>query len=98
MKLSRIPVALSSLCLAAMQASTGAAAAEKDTLPRKVGDWTLAISDDGIGRAPEAWSHGLGLGGVRKRVKLLGGRVVWAEQPERGIRCEVQAPLSGEPG
>lgn len=49
MKLSRIPFALSSLCLAAMQASTGAAAAEKDTLPRKVGDWTLAISEDGGG-------------------------------------------------
>ncbi len=62
------------------------------------GRLTLAVSDDGIGRAPETWPHGLGLGGVRKRVKLLGGRVVWAEQPERGIRCEVQAPLSGEPG
>ena len=49
MKLSRIPFALSLLCLAAMQASTGAAAAEKDALPRKVGDWTLAISEDGGG-------------------------------------------------
>ena len=60
------------------------------------GRLTLVVSDDGIGRAPETWPHGLGLGGVRKRVKLLGGRVVWTEQPERGIRCEVQAPLSGE--
>ena len=49
MKLSRIPFALSLLCLAAMQASTGAAAAEKDALPRKIGDWTLAISEDGGG-------------------------------------------------
>jgi signal transduction histidine kinase len=59
---------------------------------------TLIVSDDGIGRAPETWSHGLGLGGVRKRVKLLGGRVEWAELPERGIRCEVRATLSGEAG
>ena len=54
----------------------------------------LTVSDDGIGRAPEAWSHGLGLGGVRKRVKLLGGQVRWQEAQPRGVRCEVQAPLA----
>ncbi|MDO9283550.1 MAG: ATP-binding protein [Aquabacterium sp.] len=57
---------------------------------------TLSVSDDGNGRAPETWSHGLGLGGVRKRVKLLGGQVRWVEREGRGIRCEVQAPLSGD--
>ena len=62
------------------------------------GRLTLLVSDDGIGRAPETWSHGLGLGGVRKRVKLLGGQVVWVEQAERGIRCEVRVPLSSEKG
>jgi signal transduction histidine kinase len=59
---------------------------------------TMIVSDDGIGRAPETWSHGLGLGGVRKRVKLLGGRVEWTELPGRGIRCEVRAPLSSATG
>jgi signal transduction histidine kinase len=56
----------------------------------------LVVSDDGCGRAPQGWSHGLGLGGVRKRVKLLGGDVVWRERQPRGIRCEVQASLISE--
>ena len=57
------------------------------------GRLTLVVSDDGVGRAPETWSHGLGLGGVRKRVKLLGGQVAWNERAPRGIRCEVRVPL-----
>ena len=51
---------------------------------------TLTVADDGIGRDPQAWSHGLGLGGVRKRVKLLGGTVRWSENAARGITCEVR--------
>jgi signal transduction histidine kinase len=54
----------------------------------------LTVSDDGVGRTPETWAHGLGLGGVRKRVKLLGGKVAWTARPARGIRCEVTAPLT----
>ncbi|MDE2277041.1 MAG: histidine kinase, partial [Burkholderiales bacterium] len=50
----------------------------------------LRVADDGDGRAPEAWAHGLGLGGVRKRVKLLGGEVTWRENRPRGIVCEVR--------
>jgi signal transduction histidine kinase len=49
----------------------------------------LRVADDGEGQAPEAWSHGLGLGGVRKRVKLMGGQVEWRAQQPRGIVCEV---------
>ena len=60
------------------------------------GQLQLQVSDDGIGRAPDQWSHGLGLGGVRKRVKLLGGQVRWIEREPRGIRCEVRAPLRAE--
>ena len=56
----------------------------------------LTVTDDGIGRQPESWSPGLGLGGVRKRVKLLGGEVVWRERSGRGIRCEVRVPKLGE--
>lgn len=55
----------------------------------------LRLQDDGEGRSPERWAHGLGLGGIRKRVKLLGGRVQWREQPERGIVCEVDLPDLG---
>jgi signal transduction histidine kinase len=49
----------------------------------------LNVSDDGVGRNPRAWSHGLGLGGVRKRVKQLGGEVEWREVTPHGISCRV---------
>jgi len=49
----------------------------------------LSVSDDGVGRNPRAWSHGLGLGGVRKRVKQLGGTVEWREVAPSGIGCRV---------
>ena len=51
---------------------------------------SLTISDNGIGRNPQSWSHGLGLGGVRKRVKQLGGEVEWAENRPQGITCRVR--------
>ncbi|HEX7385471.1 MAG TPA: ATP-binding protein [Burkholderiaceae bacterium] len=49
----------------------------------------LSVSDDGVGRAPREWAHGLGLGGVRKRVKQLGGEVEWVELQPHGIACNV---------
>ncbi len=49
----------------------------------------LSVSDNGVGRNPQAWAHGLGLGGVRKRVKQLGGEVDWRELPAGGICCRV---------
>jgi signal transduction histidine kinase len=52
----------------------------------------LSVADDGEGRNPQAWSHGLGLGGVRKRVKQLGGEVAWRENGAQGIVCEVRVP------
>jgi signal transduction histidine kinase len=57
----------------------------------------LSVADDGRGRNPQAWSHGLGLGGVRKRVKLLGGEVRWRENVPRGIVCEVRVPKFAAP-
>ena len=56
------------------------------------GQLRLTLADDGIGRDPQAWSHGLGLGGVRKRVKLLGGDVQWRENGRAGIVCTVLIP------
>ena len=56
------------------------------------GNLSLSVSDDGVGRQPQAWSHGLGLGGVRKRVKQLGGDVVWRENQPSGIACHVTVP------
>lgn len=49
----------------------------------------LRVADDGSGREPQRWSHGLGLGGVRKRVKQLGGEVEWTEIEPAGIACRV---------
>jgi signal transduction histidine kinase len=58
----------------------------------------LTITDNGLGRNPRAWAHGLGLGGVRKRVKQLGGEVEWQEAAPQGIRCRVTIPsLSARP-
>lgn len=54
--------------------------------------FTLLIQDDGKGRNPDAWSHGLGLGGIRKRVKLMNGSVAWRELEPRGIECLVVVP------
>ena len=56
------------------------------------GSLRLSVCDDGEGRDPQAWSHGLGLGGIRKRVKLLGGQVAWRENGPRGICCEATIP------
>ena len=56
---------------------------------------TLTVTDDGQGRDPEAWSHGLGLGGVRKRVKQLGGSVHWRAGEGRGIVCAAVIPSLG---
>ncbi|NWG73517.1 MAG: histidine kinase, partial [Rubrivivax sp.] len=58
----------------------------------------LVVADDGCGRDPAQWRAGLGLGGVRKRVRQLGGEVRWSEREPRGIRCEVVLPRLGEHG
>ena len=50
----------------------------------------LSVADDGVGLDPQGWAHGLGLGGVRKRAKVLGGTVRWRENRSRGIVCEVR--------
>ena len=53
------------------------------------GSLTLTVTDNGNGKNPESWSHGLGLGGIRKRVKQLGGTVQWRENGPQGIACRV---------
>ena len=49
----------------------------------------VTVTDDGIGQAPEHWAPGLGVGGVRKRVRQLGGGVSWHERRPQGICCRV---------
>ena len=56
---------------------------------------TLRVGDDGKGGDPQTWAHGLGLGGVRKRVRALGGSVHWQANGHRGILCVVTVPNLG---
>lgn len=56
----------------------------------EAGRLLLHVADDGRGRDPQGWAHGLGLGGVRRRVKLLGGEVRWSNNEPCGIACEVR--------
>ena len=59
----------------------------------------LSVSDDGRGRGPKGWAHGLGLSGVRKRVKQLNGQVEWSDGAPHGVCCRVIVQnLSGQPG
>jgi signal transduction histidine kinase len=62
------------------------------------GELLLTVQDDGQASDPTTWSPGLGLGGVRKRVRQLGGKVQWralGEPPAGpGIRCDVRVPLA----
>jgi hypothetical protein len=37
------------------------------------------------------------MGGVRKRVKILGGEVVWKENTPQGIVCRVRVPQFASP-
>ncbi len=54
----------------------------------------LTVVDDGVGGTPQEWSTGLGLGGIRKRVRMLGGPIAWLRNTPTGVRCEVSVPLS----
>lgn len=56
------------------------------------GDLRIVVSDNGVGKDPTKWAQGLGLGGVRKRVKNLGGSVQWSTDSPRGTICVVNIP------
>ena len=58
----------------------------------------IRVADDGEGRAPQQWRPGLGVGGVRKRVKQLAGHVRWEENSPQGIVCVVDLRLDGVAG
>ena len=54
---------------------------------------TLTVADNGVGGTPKDWSTGLGLGGIRKRVRMLGGTIAWQQNTPAGVRCDVSVPL-----
>jgi signal transduction histidine kinase len=55
----------------------------------------LTVSDDGVGLDPDrlqAVSSGVGILGMRERVRLLGGELSIVSRPLRGTRVEVHLP------
>jgi signal transduction histidine kinase len=58
------------------------------------GQLKLAVADNGVGGTPKDWSTGLGLGGIRKRVRLLGGTIAWQQNTPGGVRCDVSVTLA----
>jgi signal transduction histidine kinase len=59
----------------------------------------LTVTDNGVGGTPKDWSTGLGLGGIRKRVRMLGGTIAWQQNTPAGVRCDVSVVLvSMSPG
>lgn len=54
----------------------------------------VTVADNGVGADPRSWTHGLGLGGVRKRVKQIGGEVRWELVPGGGVACHVRLDLA----
>lgn len=56
------------------------------------GQLTITVRDNGIGGAPSTWIQGLGVNGVRKRVRQLGGHVEWQQRAPSGIQCRIWIP------
>jgi two-component system, NarL family, sensor kinase len=59
---------------------------------------TLAVLDDGVGLPDElahAGSGGMGLAGMRRRMREVGGRLVLSERPGGGTRVEATVPWRG---
>jgi signal transduction histidine kinase len=60
---------------------------------------TLEICDDGVGFDPSAPAtdnthHGLGLLGMRERMRMIGGELTIFTAPGQGTRILARAPLA----
>jgi len=54
----------------------------------------LTIQDDGIGFDPDhPLREGLGLIGIRERIRQLGGTLAITSQPQKGTILKVELPL-----
>jgi two-component system, NarL family, sensor histidine kinase UhpB len=64
-------------------------------LERARGDWIeVAVVDDGVGAAPAPASRGLGLVGMRERVRALQGSLALTSSPGRGFELSARIPVS----
>jgi signal transduction histidine kinase len=71
----------------------GRAQAVRVEIVLRQGRLRLRFSDNGVGTNPAAWQHGLGVGGIRKRVRALNGTVSWTQRQPVGIECVVDVEL-----
>lgn len=56
----------------------------------------LEVEDDGVGMSQPAFSHGLGLIGMRERVEALDGCLDIITAPEAGVRIHISIPLTAD--
>lgn len=83
-------------------ASRHAQAAQVEvTLVRRPGQIVLQVCDDGVGFDPsappeDADRHGLGLLGMRERMRMIGGELAIISSPGRGTQIRAQAPLPSD--
>ncbi|MGZ6340839.1 MAG: histidine kinase, partial [Candidatus Limnocylindrales bacterium] len=60
----------------------------------------VTVEDDGLGFDPDAdaalgWPH-FGLGGMRERAQVIGGRIEWQSRPGAGTTLRLRVPLEGD--
>lgn len=63
-------------------------------IKREGGFVRVQLDDNGVGFDPERVHGGLGLNGMRERVKLIGGRLEFKTAPGEGTRIRIQIPIS----
>jgi signal transduction histidine kinase len=68
------------------------------SLLQQEGEIRFCVSDDGVGFDPNSVSaavrQGFGLGGMKERARLTGGRLTLTAAPGAGTRIEVVWPLA----
>lgn len=63
------------------------------------GALTLSVEDDGCGMdVSEVGTQGHGLGGIERRVRILGGQHSWQSGSMGGARLQVRVPLAADTG
>ncbi|MDE3197012.1 MAG: PAS domain S-box protein, partial [Acidobacteriota bacterium] len=83
-------------CLSNVLKHAGADAVDV-VLSEREGAVQLEVRDTGAGFNPETSGMGLGLYGMKERVRLAGGRISVESEPGQGTRVTVRVPLRRDP-